>query len=164
MGISHSWWVHESWVGTGDASECRQKANSEDFQEISMEQVTPLVNLDDGPVVSTGKVNEHTNVASRHLVGNIISYKRKKKLCVASPPHSEVHAQNEQGESVEREERTEVHVSVVLDPIEATSKEPATEQLSAQLQSFIGDGREGEGDSVSLQSNGVQTDAKTSSE
>ncbi|KAJ8554557.1 hypothetical protein K7X08_025235 [Anisodus acutangulus] len=86
-------------VGTRDVGECRQEANLKYFQEIFTEQVTPLGNFLNGPVVSTGQVNEHTNVASRHLIGNIISYKRKKKLRVASPPHSEVHAQNEQGSS-----------------------------------------------------------------
>ncbi|KAJ8547696.1 hypothetical protein K7X08_011282 [Anisodus acutangulus] len=170
-------------VGTRDAGECRQEANLEDLQEISTKQVTHLVNLYDGLVVSAAQVKEHTNVASRHPVGNIISYKRKKKFCSASPPHSEiederrviqmlfnqlvcVHVEmaHEEGELVQREERIKAHVSVVSDPIESTSKTTASKQLSRQLQSFIGDEIEVNGDSVDLQSNGVPADAEITSE
>ncbi|KAK4348275.1 hypothetical protein RND71_034614 [Anisodus tanguticus] len=86
-------------TGTYDAGEGGQEANLEDFQKISTVQVTTIVNLDDDSVVSTRQVNEHTNVSSHHQVGNIISYKRKKKFHTASPPHSEVQTQNEQGSS-----------------------------------------------------------------
>ncbi|KAJ8532049.1 hypothetical protein K7X08_011972 [Anisodus acutangulus] len=213
-------------VGTGYAGECRQEANFEDFQEIYTKQVTPLVNLDDGLIVSTGQVNEHTNVASRHPVDNIILYKRKKKFRAAYPPHSDVHEQNEQGsspkifgesgvgkaiiedvypllsyspqsltfpgyldhgvfvvrdktsknvdpllsdplqisilpsqqgESLIGEERIEVHDLLPSDPIEATRN-------SWQLQSFVGDERERDGDLVTHRLNDVLVDGEMPSE
>ncbi|KAJ8525987.1 hypothetical protein K7X08_037206 [Anisodus acutangulus] len=217
-------------AGTYDAGEGGQEANLEDFQKISTVQVTTIVNLDDDSVVSTRQVNEHTNVSSHHQVGNIILYKRKKKFHTASPPHSEVQTQNEQGsspktfgesgvgnvviedvypllsyspqimtlpgdmeygvfavgdrtrenveplltdplqthtlpfqqgESLVGEERMEAHESVSLDPIKAaTRKTLGTELLSAQVQSSVGDGRMEEGYSDALQSTGVPADAK----